>query len=481
MVFSASVWSILGSLIEKVLMLATYVIISREVGTTEFGYLVLALLIIELMGYVAGFGVGGNIVRKQSLSDGFMSSIYYFVCYVSIALVILMLVLVAPLSYFFISLDFTTLILSLAIYPALTTLSRFYLAILQRDMRFKEIAFRTAAISVFSGVIGVLLALNGFGVFSLIVARYVYSIMDLVILKYLTGFSTQVAPDRKNLQDVWSFGWKISVSELLNFSSSRIYEIFVIGFFGPAYLAILDVGNKFLMTFYRVVLTPLYSVCLSYISKKDNPIAAYFYFSRIVNFFVVPVSAAMGVMSTPMVLMFFGEKWRDSADVLMLLSIGGVVQVTAWFLPGLMIRLGRPDIVLLIQAIKVIVLLVFGLIGIVLVDDFNSFIMILLVGFITSSILCFIYVSNAMAFPIFQYFIMVIKCILLYITCYFSFEYIYNFVDGVLRPVDSIAGFYRSLVGFLTIGLVIALSSSVMAYFIYSREQAVTCDKKGLY
>lgn len=458
MVVNAGAWSILGSLFEKILMLATYVIVSREVAPVEFGYLVLILLIIELMGYVAGFGVGENIIRKKVVNELFMANSFYFVCYASLVLVLTMLIFVAPISYLVSGDDLVILVLWMVFYPALTVFSGFYLAILQRDMRFKDIAYRTVVISIISGAVGIALALSGFGVLSLIGAKYAYSIIDLLILRHLTNFSPSARVNRVELIGIYDFGWKISVAQLLNFSNSRIYEVFVTFIFGPAYLAVLDVGRKFLMTFYRVVLTPLNSVCLSTLSKVDNPVVTYLNFSKVVGLIVVPVAAGMGALSKPIILMLFGVKWEGASIVLMLLSFGSVVQVTAWFLPNLVISLGYSSMVLVIQAIIGVTLCLSGIVGVVFFDDFYSLIACLVFGLFFSSFICSFYLWRTIQFPLKMYLYQLVGFTVLYAVFYCLSIVVYDFIFDIVSTDYFFPESTSWLISLVLVGIVIAFT-----------------------
>ena len=101
MIAKASAWSIAGSLIEKVLMLATYVIVTRQVDKVQFGLLVLVLLFTELLAYVAGMGINENIIRAKHLSDDFMTSNKHFNRLIAAGLTGVMLLVLAPGAYYF--------------------------------------------------------------------------------------------------------------------------------------------------------------------------------------------------------------------------------------------------------------------------------------------------------------------------------------------------------------------------------------------
>ena len=138
MIVKASAWSIAGSLIEKVLLLVAYVIVTRQVDKIEFGLLVLVLLFTELLAYVAGMGISQNIIRAEKLGDDFMTSNKHFNRLVAAALTGVMLLILAPGAYYFHSAELAKLTLIMAFYPALPALASFYMAIMRRNLQVKN-------------------------------------------------------------------------------------------------------------------------------------------------------------------------------------------------------------------------------------------------------------------------------------------------------------------------------------------------------
>lgn len=451
MIVKASAWSIAGSLIEKILMLAAYVIVTRQVDKLQFGLLVLVLLFTELLAYVAGMGISQNIIRAEKLGDDFMTSNKHFNRLVAAALTGVMLLILAPGAYYFHSAELAKLTLIMAFYPALPALASFYMAIMRRDMRFKELAIRTAGISLLSGLTGILLALAGAGVYALIAAKYAYSLADWWILKKLTKFISVGKVDRQHLRETWDMGWKLSSAQVFNYSSSRVYELFISTLFGPIYLAVLDVGRKFITTFFRMSLTPLNNVALPYLSRSKDPIAAYFAFVRVIAALVVPVAAIMGSLSVPLTLVFFGEKWAESAVVGQIISFGVVVQVLTWHLNSLMVKYGKSGLVLNLQIAAFVVLVVFGAIGALAKLPFHEFVALLVAGTFVAAFIKVITLKYSMSFPI--------------------FAFCWAFVESFL-----IFGFNFIVSDFLWKLIVVQVSVDRLGYFINGLLQLTLCS-----
>lgn len=457
MVVKSGIWSILGSLSEKLLAFATYIIVSREVDPEQFGYLVFVFLIIEFFAQVAAFGVRENIVRSNEISPIYLASSFRFITYMAVILILVMLLVASPLAYLLSGYDLFILVLLMALQPSLVCYSGFYEGLLQRDMRFKEIALRRTIIAFLSGIVGVSLALNGVGVLSMIAARYVYAIVDIFLLRYITKYKVNAEPSIEKIKEIWIFGWKISLSQAFNFLGSKANEVLIAGFFGPAALAMLDVGRKLLVTFYGVVMTPLQGVSLAFVSKATDPYDAYHRFVRVLVLLVVPSVALLGVFSNELILILFGDKWENSSDILMITSVGVIPQVLTWFAPNLCIKQGRTDIVLVSTVMHVTILIVCGVAAKIYSLELTQFVMVLIVGLFVSSFIRIIIIVRGLQIPIVGFYRNFFEGALIYIFIFLVAHMFFRLFFDQQIAIDSL---------FLTLFQIVITGFSVMILYL---------------
>tara|TARA_R110000868_G_scaffold113752_2_gene305085 strand:+ start:1951 stop:3354 length:1404 start_codon:yes stop_codon:yes gene_type:complete len=387
MIAVAGFWSVLGAFFEKIMALVVYVIVSRSVDVADFGNLVAVFLIVEFLGYLSSFGVKEYIVRQDAVTNKLLSYCYRFVQYVSVFLLILMLFFVSPIMFLFAGKEIGFLSLLISIQPSIACFSGFYMAILQRDFRFKEIAIRSSIISLSSGSVACILAFLGVGIYSLIVYRYVYVISDYFILRRFVGVKTSSIVDYSDIKRLWQFGWKISFSQILNFSGSKMYEVFVVLIYGSSSLAILDVGRKLIVTIYNVFMVPLNAVANSLVARSCDPRGSYFRFVFFVGLIITPVMALLGAFSDEIIGIFFGNNWLESARVSVLFSFGVVVQVSLWFVASLYIRIDKPELLLVNQLVNVGVVFLTCVLSSVFVEDFFDFLLYSVAGLFLSGFL----------------------------------------------------------------------------------------------
>ena len=269
---------------------------------------------------------------------------------------LIVLSVIAPVSYYLGGMELSSLYICMALYPGIACLNTFYQGILQRRMQFKALAIRRALIATFSGVVGVLSVSNGHGVLSIIYAKYTYVLLDYFVLRYISRFELQSSFSITGLYVIYSFGWKVSVSQVMNFFSSKQTEFITVIFLGPQALAILDVGRKVLVTLYSVLMTAVTPVSLSVMTSTSAPMTAYHLVVRVLVVLLVPFVAIIGVNSEEIIYVVFGSKWDDSASLLAIFSFGVITQPIAWHLQNICLSKGRPGLIIYLNVINLLVL-----------------------------------------------------------------------------------------------------------------------------
>lgn len=453
--FSSGAWSIFGTVSEKALTVVTYILVSREVPLEKFGYLVVVLLTMELFSYVASFGVRENIIRTKQASTEFYGNCFYFIWIVAVVLMLIVLSVIAPVSYYLGGMELSSLYICMALYPGIACLNTFYQGILQRRMQFKALAIRRALIATFSGVVGVLSVSNGHGVLSIIYAKYTYVLLDYFVLRYISRFELQSSFSITGLYVIYSFGWKVSVSQVMNFFSSKQTEFITVIFLGPQALAILDVGRKVLFTLYSVIMTAVTPVSLSVMTSTSDSMAAYHLIVRVLIVILVPIVAIIGVNSEQIIYVLFGSKWEESAPLLSIFSLGVIAQPISWHLQNICLNRSRPGLTIYLNIINLLVLASLLILSIISFGSLRSLVEFFVVGLFVSAMVKIVFLCRVLQLSWRPFLMHFIESLCIYLSVYYLLSLID--VSGIIQTHTSIPfSAWLFLLGTMTIhGLIV--------------------------
>ena len=166
-----------------VVQLGMTMILSRLIVPEAYGVIAIVTVLIGFLGLFADLGLGINVVQHPDMSKDDINRLFTFSIIIGLILGGLMLFLSYPVSAFYENNIYIKVCATLSIVPFFNTLNIIPNAILTRDKRFDLIAIRSILCTIISGVIAVVLANIGWGVYALIY-QSIISVLFLFIWNY---------------------------------------------------------------------------------------------------------------------------------------------------------------------------------------------------------------------------------------------------------------------------------------------------------
>lgn len=111
-------------------------------------------------------------------------------------------------------------VLALILFPG--AVNAVQLAKVTKEMNFKAIFYSNLIAIVVSGTIGVLLAYKGYGLWALVVQNIINSVIICIIMRFTVQLKLYLFCDIKRVKILFSFGWKLVISSLLNSITENI-------------------------------------------------------------------------------------------------------------------------------------------------------------------------------------------------------------------------------------------------------------------
>lgn len=93
-------------------------------------------------------------------------------------------------------------------------------AYISSNLEFRKFFISTLIGTIISAIIGVTMALRGYGVWALVTQQLVLSLFDTIFLTLSTKFFPKMSFSIKRLKSLFNYGWKIFISSII----SELYE-----------------------------------------------------------------------------------------------------------------------------------------------------------------------------------------------------------------------------------------------------------------
>jgi O-antigen/teichoic acid export membrane protein len=328
-----TLWVVAGDVGFRVFGLLTGVILARLLLPEEFGLVVTAQVLTGVMGYVAAGGMSDALVRAPTVSAGDRDTV--FTAQLGVCLLIFgLLNLIAPGFAAFFNDPRLDPVLRVA---ALTFLLKPFmgvpLAILQREMRFKELSLVLFATLAVSSVVSVAMALAGLGVWSLLWGGLAGSAVRIWILIRIAPWLPRLAWDRVAVRQLGSFGIRFSALDLIQFVRIQTANAIVGRGLGIADVGLYNKADSLAEIPYEMLGLSAYQTLFRTLAvirdERQRSAALFLRALTVVTLYAAPCYIGLIWVAEPFVVVVFGEPWRAAALPLQVLAAGGMLRIIA--------------------------------------------------------------------------------------------------------------------------------------------------------
>jgi len=322
-------WNYFGALLKGLSQLAVLGVLARLLSPEEFGLMALALVAIKFGSYFSDFGLAAAIQQKKEIHDSDIQTSFWFSVIAGLLLFLITLTLAEPLAFFFDTPELSPVIKLVALSFLLIGASATSLGLLKRRMQFKYLSIMETTIYLVSnGIIGIMLAYYGYGVYSLAIA-YLSQLLFTLLGAYLkTRHSIKINLNIADYKHVLNFGGGYSIASFMTFIGSNIDHILIGKFFPAAELGLWNRSRNIIFMPTYSLLVSITGVLLPAYSKHqhDNQRFSELYLKSLTmtGFILIPIGGGMFSAAPQLVEVLLGSNWRTAVPL---------VQLSALFVP----------------------------------------------------------------------------------------------------------------------------------------------------
>ena len=382
-------WSAIDNVSQMGVSFVVSIVLARLLSPDDYGLIGIITIFTMVCNTLINAGFNSALIRKKDCSDDDYNTV--FICNLVLSLLLYAIIFFcSPLIADFFGREELT---------ALTQVSSLSmiigaLAIVQQTRLTKRIDFKTQTkitliASIASGVIGIVMALLGFGVWSLVIQQLAAQALRTLLLWFYNKWLPQLRFSRDSFHELFGFGWKLMLSGLFDTLWKELYQVVVGKFYSPAALGQYTRAGQFSKMFSSNLTNVIQRVTFPVLSNiqddKERMVSAYRRIIKLTMFITAISMFFLGAISEPLLYCLIGPKWHDAAVYLPLICLtGSTYPLHAINLNMLQVQ-GRSDLFLGLEIIKKIIAL-----GPLFVGAFVGIIPMLLTNIITCVISYFL-------------------------------------------------------------------------------------------
>jgi O-antigen/teichoic acid export membrane protein len=365
---SALIWSLIDNIANLGINFVIGIILARLLSPHEFGLIgMITIFLAVAQTFITG-GFGQALIRKSNCTQADYSTVFLFNLVVSVFLFLVLFFSAGTISVFFNEPKLSLLIRVLATGLIINALSIIQKTILTKRLDFKLQTRISIIASIISGIIAIVLALYGFGVWSLVVRILISFVLNSFFLWYWNTWRPLFLFDKKSFNELFSFGGKILLSGLIDTIYQNIYYVVIGKYFHADQLGYYTRADQFQalpsQNMQGVIGRVSYPILATI--QHDIPALKSAYIKLIKSTMLISfvLMIGMAAVAKSMIVALIGIKWLPSVAYLQLLCfVGMFIPLHALNLNMLEIQ-GRSDLFLRLEIIKKILAVPAIIIGI---------------------------------------------------------------------------------------------------------------------
>lgn len=303
---------------------------ARLIEPAEFGLFAMVTVAVGFLSVFKDFGLGAALIQKKEPSDVEISSVFW--------LNVLMGFLIGILIYFS-----APLLARFYSEPALVPITEvmgltFFLgsfglvpdALIRKGIDFKSLFLRNISNIVISGILGIILALYGFGVWALVFNNLFTTIFGVIISFRMIKWRPSFHFSLEALKPIMRFSFPLLGENSINYWVRNVDNLLVgkilgeqtLGYYSKAYNLMLLPVKQVSGSIIRVMFPSLSII-------KDDKGKVWQNYSKLLSvtaFFTFPLMGFLYIVSKEFIILLYGTNWLESVPIFQGLCFLGAIQ-----------------------------------------------------------------------------------------------------------------------------------------------------------
>lgn len=318
-------WGLIDNIANQGITFLVGLVLARLLSPVEFGILGIITIFINLSITIIDGGFATALIRKADATSDDYDTVFYSNLGISAVLMVLLCATSDIIAEFF---DQNILSVTLPVMSIVLLINA--LSIVQKTILVKKLDFRTQAFislisSIGSAVVGIGMAMNGYGVWSLVGQQLSRQFIMMLGLWLVSNWRPRLCFSRNSFSDLFGFGSKLLAANLIN----SFYKDMFLAVIGKLYstrdLGYYNRADQFNLIFSNNLGQVVQKISLSSLSQIQNEAdrlkASFRKFTMFTGMGTFACVFTLAAVAEPLITILIGTKWLPCVHMLQIMSL----------------------------------------------------------------------------------------------------------------------------------------------------------------
>lgn len=358
-IVSGLIWRFSERISAQLVTLVVSIVLARLLSPDEYGAIAIVMIFITLANVFVTSGFGNSLIQKKGADNIDFSSVFFFNIIFSF-IIYLILYFIAPyISNFYDMNILTPVIRVLALRIIIAGINSVQQAYVSKNMMFKRFFLSTLFGTVLSGIVGISMAYNGYGIWALVAQYLTNTTVDTIVLWFTVKWRPDFIFSYSRMRDMFKYGWKLLCSALLDSGYAQVRSLMIGKLYSPANLAFYDKGQQYPNLIVTNINASIGSVLFPVMANKQDDKKAIKEITRkaikISSYIMWPMMVGLAIIAKPLISITLTDKWLPCAPFLQIACFNFAFWPIHTANLEAIKAVGRSDIFLKLETIKKVI------------------------------------------------------------------------------------------------------------------------------
>lgn len=364
---SAAIWSFLEKLSSQAVSFVIGIVLARLLTPYVYGVVGITAIFIAISNVFIDAGFANALIQNQHRTEKDLSTAFYFNVVVGLVCYTILWVATPFISNWFNEPLLIPLLKIVGLNVVFNSLCIVQTALLTAKLNIRLQTIINLSAQIPAGIIAIVLAYRGMGVYALALQTVISSLIRVVLLWFFAKWIPKEKFCKDSFKILWEFGSKLLGANLIGTIFSQIYSIIIGKFIGKNELGYFSKANGLCSNVDGVTSGIVQRVALPVLAKyQDDEVLLTEKFREIMRLLVMliaPLTSFLCFASNDIIVLLWTEKWLYCSLLFKILIVGIMLGPVGQMSLSLMQALGRTGMVLKLELPKKIVYCIYLVIG----------------------------------------------------------------------------------------------------------------------
>lgn len=351
-----TIWKLMERFLAQGISFVVAIVIARILDPDDYSVVSIVTIFFTFANLLISSGLNTALIQKKDADSEDYATVFSISLVISIVIYIALFFLAYPISRLYGKPVLVPIFHIMGLILPVDALKSIVCAKVSSDLLFKKFFFATLGGTLFSGIVGIVMAKMGFGAWALVAQQMINTIIDTVILYILVPLRLKFFFARKKFSRLFGYGWKIFVSSFIGTVYTELNPLLIGLKFSSGDLAFYTKGRSFPGLVSSVSTNTLAAVLFPVLSRKQDDKELLLKYTRlyirVASFMAFPLMIGLAVISDSFVAVLLTEKWLPAVPYIKIFCFAFMFDMIHIGNCETIKAMGRSDIYLLIEIIK---------------------------------------------------------------------------------------------------------------------------------